>query len=439
MADDTSTLLHPAAAASAVRAVRSFELVAADGKRFGPFETRATVGSAASNDVVVDDPTVSRFHCEIVRDVRGLVLTDVGSKNGTFAEGVRVLSAILEPGATVRAGDTALELVVAAQPTLVEDSARASFGKLIGSSEKMRALFRLLERLASVDTPVLVHGETGSGKELVARALHDEGRRKDGPFVVFDCGAVAPTLVESELFGHVQGAFTGANADRAGAFERAQGGTLFLDEIGELPAELQPKLLRALESKTVRRVGGDQELTIEARVVAATHRDLRQMVNDGSFREDLYHRLAVFAVRIPPLRERPEDIEPLARTFLASALAGTDFSADEAPALTAASLAGLRARPWSGNVRELKNVIERALVLGDLEAAANGDLASTLYEGSTPTPSTMEDAKKQFEREYLVRLLARHDGNRAAAAEEADVHVKSLGRLLRRHGLTSTE
>jgi DNA-binding NtrC family response regulator len=253
--------------------------------------------------------------------------------------------------------------------------------------------------------------------------------------VVFDCGAVAPTLAESELFGHVRGAFTGADADREGAFERAAGGTLFLDEIGELDSALQPKLLRALESKTVRRVGGAEERAVDVRVVAATHRDLRKMVNAGTFREDLFHRIAVFLLRVPPLRERPDDIEALAQHFLARALAGTDFSA--APKITPASLSTLVSRAWTGNVRELRNVVERALVLGDLELAVAGDLSSGLAEREAEGLS-LEEAKRRFERSYLVRLLARHDGDRAAAATEADVHVKSLGRLLRRHGLVQS-
>ncbi|MCB9646831.1 MAG: sigma 54-interacting transcriptional regulator [Deltaproteobacteria bacterium] len=434
MSDVSQTLLHPAARRPGLRAERSFVLVVG-ATRHGPFERAASVGAAPSNQVVLPDPTVSRFHFEITRGALGLRVVDVGSTNGTFVNGVRVFDAVLEDGAELRAGDTRLRVEVEPVPRYVQDDAPASFGGLIGESPAMRRLLELLVRLAAVDTPVLVQGETGSGKELVARALHDEGRRKAGPFVVFDCGAVAASLAESELFGHVRGAFTGADVERAGAFERAHGGTLFLDEIGELEPGLQPKLLRALESRKVRPLGGDKEREIDVRVVAATHRDLRQMVNAGTFREDLYHRLAVFALRVPPLRERPEDIAPLARHFLSRALAGTDFAKD-ALELTPASLARLSARSFSGNVRELRNVIERALVLGDLESAARGDLEPGLAE---PGAEGIEAAKRRFERHYLVRLLAKHSGDRAAAAEEAELHVKSLGRLLRRHGLTQRE
>ncbi|MEQ9495269.1 MAG: sigma 54-interacting transcriptional regulator [Deltaproteobacteria bacterium] len=434
MTDDAQTRLQVGAQHPVIRAERPFVLRVGDVEH-GPFMGSVSVGSAASNGVVLDDPTVSRFHFELSRDQRGIRIVDVGSKNGTFVGDARVRDATIDSGAHIRVGDTVLELSVNDTPELVQDDKRSGFGGLMGTSPAMQALFRLLEKLAAVDTPVLVQGETGTGKDLVARALHEQGRRAAGPFVVFDCGAVAPTLAESELFGHVRGAFTGADADREGAFERAAGGTLFLDEIGELDSALQPKLLRALESKTVRRVGGAEERAVDVRVVAATHRDLRQMVNAGTFREDLFHRIAVFLVRVPPLRERPDDIEALAQHFLARALAGTDFSA--APKITPASLSTLVSRAWTGNVRELRNVVERALVLGDLELAVAGDLSSGLVEREAEGLS-LEEAKRRFERSYLVRLLARHDGDRAAAATEADVHVKSLGRLLRRHGLVQS-
>ena len=435
-ANDGQTLLHPASQRCVVRAERPFTLVVGD-VTHGPFVERASVGSARGNDVALEDPTVSRFHFEITRRRDGLHVVDVGSKNGTFVNGVRVVDAILEGASELRAGDTTVAVRVQERPELVEEPYRTHFGQLLGQSAPMQQLFRLLGRLALVDTPVLVHGETGSGKELVARALHEEGRREAGPFVVFDCGAVAPTLAESELFGHARGAFTGADVAREGAFERADGGTLFLDEIGELDPALQPKLLRALESKTIRPVGGDADRKVDVRVVSATHRDLRQMVNDGRFREDLFHRIAVFTLRVPPLRERPDDLVVLAQHFLTRALAGTDFSAASAPSLTSASIARLTTRSWSGNVRELKNVIERALVLGDLEAAAQGDIETSFTDREDDLD--LENAKRRFERQYLVRLLAKHDGDRALAAQEADVHIKSLGRLLRRHGLTQKD
>lgn len=431
--DDGQTRLQVGATTPVIRAERPFVLRVGE-RELGPFMGSVSVGTAAANGVVLEDPLVSRFHFELSRVKEGIRLVDVGSKNGTFVGAARVRDAVIDSGARIRVGETVLELWVSDVPELVEDEAHAGFGGLIGSSPAMQALFRLLAKLAAVDTPVLVQGETGTGKDLVARALHSEGRRAAGPFVVFDCGAVAASLAESELFGHVRGAFTGAEVDREGAFERAHGGTLFLDEIGELDAALQPKLLRALESRSVRRVGGGEERVVDVRVVAATHRDLRQMVNAGTFREDLYHRIAVFLVRVPALRERVEDVALLAQHFLARALAGTDFSA--APAITGASVAALMGRAWSGNVRELRNVVERALVLGDLELAVSGDLSSGLGErGAEEGGVSLEEAKRRFERSYLVRLLARHEGDRAKAAEEAGVHVKSLGRLMRRHGL----
>jgi transcriptional regulator with GAF, ATPase, and Fis domain len=418
------------------------------GKSFGPLAPPVRIGSARGNDVIIADPTVSRFHCSIERGPEGPIIVDSGSKNGTFLGAHRIRDAYLSESALVRMGKTALSVRLAANTRVVEISARKSFGGLVGESHAMRALFATLGRLALADVPVLIEGETGSGKELVARALHSESARKDQPFVVVDCGAVAPSLVESELFGHVRGAFTGADASRTGAFELANGGTLFLDEIGELPLPLQPKLLRVIETGMIKPLGAAREIAVSVRFLAATHRNLRQMVNDGTFREDLYFRLAVLPVRVPPLRERLEDIALLARHFLTRALSAT-LSGPSAPPggtppladLTAESLNILRAQPWPGNVRELKNVIERAVIIGDEAAVSRGELAETLRaQGASERrgdsePVALEEAKRRFEREYLIKLLARHQDDLKRAAEEASIHPKSLQRLIRRHNL----
>src|ERR1019366_649020 len=260
----------------------------------------------------------------------------------------------------VRVGQWRLTLRVAGAPREVALSGSARFGEAVGGTLVMRALFARLEGAATTDETVLLVGESGTGKELLARAIHDASARRDHAFVVFDCSAVAPTLVESELFGFVKGAFTAPDRERAGIFEQAHGGTLFLEEVGELPVDLQPKLLRALEARQFRRVGGNAWQAFDARIVAATHRDLAARMKSGEFRQDLYYRLAVLEARSPPLRERRDDIELLVERFLAA----------QTPPLTVHdlppnSLAMLRAHDWPGNVRELKNTLARLVVFQD--------------------------------------------------------------------------
>ncbi len=420
-----------------IEAIRSFSLVEIKpqgGARWGPFDRRCRLGSAQGNDAVLSDEAVSRFHCVIQRTPDGLLLRDVGSTNGTRVGGCRVVEGFLEDGATLELGRTALRLELAKTPKVQERSEAESFGELVGTSRAMRALFAMLRRLSPAQAPVLIEGETGTGKELVARALHDHSARSAGPFVVVDCGAIAPTLIERELFGHEKGAFTGADESRPGAFEAAQGGTIFLDELGELPLALQPKLLRVLEAKTVKRIGSLQERKVDIRVLAATHRSLGKMINEGRFREDLYFRLAVCLVEVPPLRTRPNDIKALALHFLQNALE------ERAPSeLSAPTQALLSAHPWPGNVRELRNTVERALILSEPERIEAGDLSQglrrTVRRAEDPLQLPLEESKRQFERQYLIKLLSRFPGKRAEAALLAGIHPKSLQRLLRRHGL----
>lgn len=439
---DTNGTLH--LGNSPVLAVRDFYLEVSEGplagRSFGPLSVPARVGSAEANEVRLLDPSVSRFHFSVERDARGLVLSDAGSTNGTFLGAFRVVRAFLEDGAKIRAGKTVLTFRTAKEARVVPLSERRTFGRLLGESAAMRSLFAVLERLAKVEAPVLIEGPTGTGKELIARALHEEGTLAGRPFVVVDCGAVAPTLIESELFGHQKGAFTGAEQARAGAFELADGGTLFLDEIGELPLALQPKLLRALETGVIRPIGSEKERAVRVRVISATHRNLRQMVNQGSFREDLYFRLAVCPVHVPALAERPEDLGVLVGHFLRSALVATGFEG-EAPAPSAETLEFLRGQSLSGNVRELRNLVERVVILGEPSQVQAGDLAPALralaFGERSPTSERLplEEAKRRFEREYLVHLVTRHQGDFRAAAVEAGIHPKSLQRLIRRHAL----
>ncbi|RMH43498.1 MAG: FHA domain-containing protein [Deltaproteobacteria bacterium] len=399
---------------------------------------RLAIGSHPSNDLVVVDPKVSRFHLRIEASDRGLRAIDTNSANGTAVNGVRVRDAYLDDGAVIAIGDSQIAVRRLDGDVEVELSADDRFGDAVGRSVAMREVFALARRAAATHMPVLLLGETGTGKDVIARAIHAHSPVGRGPFVVFDAGAVAPTLIESELFGHVRGAFTGADSDRPGVFERATGGTLFIDEIGELPLHLQPKLLRALEARRIVRVGDTREIDVHPRIVAATHRDLRALVDQGAFRSDLYYRLAVLPIEIPPLRERREDIPLLAGHFLRDLLdAGGRDPRWLLPHLEEA-FASLAHHDWPGNVRELRNAIERAAALADPAALARDGLTQ-LVELRASVARTrrawlpLEQARAQFDREYLRDLVDAHGGDLRAAAATAGIHPKSLERLLRRH------
>ncbi len=407
------------------------------------------LGTGAGSDLRLSDPTVSRLHCELVRRIDGGIrIVDQGSTNGTYVDGVRVHVAELAAGAGIRLGATVLSVAAVGERLSVELSARHRFGETIGKSTEMRRLYTILEKVAPTDSSVLIQGETGTGKELVARAIHDASPRAKAPFVVVDCGAIAENLIESELFGHVRGAFSGAVADRRGLVEQADGGTLFLDEIGELPPALQPRLLRAIESFEVRRVGSNTSRHVNLRVVAATNRPLARSVNEGSFREDLYYRLAVVEIHLPPLRARREDIPLLAEHFFRR------YAGEKEP-LPPELLSSLTSRAWPGNVRELRNYVQRSVSLGyaSLErgtsvgydpgqagaAAAAAALASDATAPVVPIHLPLKDARaawnEQFELIYVKALLAKTDGNVTRAAELAGVNRRSLQRLVASLGL----
>ncbi|MGF1469250.1 MAG: sigma 54-interacting transcriptional regulator [Sandaracinaceae bacterium] len=411
------------------------------------------VGKARDNDLVLMDDTVSRAHCEIVRDRRGYLLRDLGSTNGTLLDGARIKEAWLKPGAVITVGNVELKVRPNAERIELLPSEEERFGDVVGGALAMREIFGLLERLGPTDATVLIGGETGTGKDVLARAIHASGPRADRPFIVVDCGAVVGSLIESELFGHERGAFTGATASRQGAFELADGGTLFLDEIGELPLDLQPKLLRALEQRAIRRVGGNHPTRVDIRVIAASKRNLKMEVERGKFREDLYFRLAVVPVELPPLRERREDIPLLAEHLLAD-LARADASGETPRRLSRASLDALMAHDWPGNVRELRNVLERAAYLSRASGHDEVRLSGLPVAGGTsPSGSSGADAdlppfvdgqsyretraewEAVFERRYVRWLLDRHDGNVSAAARAADMDRKYLYKLARKHDL----
>ena len=398
---------------------------------------RVRVGSHPSNDLVLDDPSVSRFHFDLVRRKDGWIVRDSGSTNGTMIRGVRIGEALLPPGEVhLDVADSRVRVEEAGWGAEVDLLDQPTFGTLFGRSIAMRKLFAILERVAAHDTNVLIEGESGTGKELVATEIVRRSARSRKPLVVVDCGAISPTLIESELFGHARGAFTGADRDRTGAFEAANGGTLFLDEIGELPLELQPKLLRALEAREVRKLGETQARKVDVRVVTATNRVLEREVNEGRFREDLYFRLSVVTVRVPPLRERPEDIALLVDAFL-DALGGKA----SAHLFSAEVLEHMSRHPWPGNVRELRTYVERAIVFHSADTPIQSSRTASTPPAA-PTPDielSFGEAKARavaaFEEAYFAALLAWADGNISRAARKAKMDRMHLHRLAQHYGL----
>jgi DNA-binding NtrC family response regulator len=392
------------------------------------------VGTHASNDVVLQDPAVSRFHCRLMREEGAWRVRDWGSLNGTRLEGVRIRDADLPIDAALMLGDSSVRVRAIAPAEQAVVPMVPAFGQLAGSSVAMRKLFGLLEKVGPSDINVLIEGESGTGKELVANEILQRSPRAEKPFVVVDCGAISPNLVESELFGHTRGSFTGADRDRIGAFESADGGTVFLDEVGELPLELQPKLLRAIEAQEIRRVGETRSRKVNVRVVSATNRDLEREVNRGRFREDLYFRLAVMSVHVPALRERLDDLVILVRVFL-QALGVPD----EERLFTPAVFAEMARHDWPGNVRELRNYVERSVVLQ--KAGPTMRRGSSSATGSTPPDITVpfriakEASIDAFERGYLAALLEAAGNNMSKAARMAGMDRMYLHRLVQKHGL----
>lgn len=401
--------------------------------------TRAefSVGAGEGNSLVLQDSAVSRHHFTITVAERGFLLRDLDSTNGTYLAGFRVESAYLEPGASISAGVTMLVFDPLDEELQEPLSQQIRFGDVLGKSVVMRRIFGLLTRIARSDATVLLEGETGTGKGLFARTIHKTSDRAAGPFVVVDCGSIPPTLIESELFGYVKGAFTGATEDRPGAFESARGGTIFLDEIGELPLELQPKLLRALEERVVKRVGSQTPVPLDVRVVAATNRDLRQAVNRGTFRSDLFYRLDIMRLRIPPLRERREDVPMLVTHFF------HQLSGDSRRAPPPDLVETLERHDWPGNVRELRSAVERAVITGDpaLWAGLMQEAPAAPRAGDDPyefDPSrSFRDAKalatSRWERWYVTELMTQNEQNLSKAARAARMDRSHLRQLVRRY------
>jgi len=430
--------------------VRRFRLTATEGPaaglRWESSGDSSSIGSQQGNDLLIPDPTVSRYHCEIVVEGNRAAVIDLGSKNGVVLDGVHVKHAYLRDGSLLRLGASVIRFDLATEVNRVLMSEHRTFGKLVGISTAMRHVFAVLERAAATDATVLLEGETGTGKGEATEALHRASPRRARPLVTVDCGAIPGNLLESELFGHERGSFTGAVAQRVGAFEEADGGTVFLDEIGEMPAELQPKLLRVLETRTIRRVGGTGTVKVDVRIVAATNRDLRAEVNAGRFRADLYFRLAVVRVALPSLRQRPEDL-PLVAESLLRRLGADD---DQLTLLSSpAVVERLAGAAWPGNVRELRNYLERCMVFQDALPLADEPAMPVARASAAGAPAdadvlalpltvARDRAAMEFERRYLELLLASHD-KMVSAAAAAGIGRVYLYKLMAKHGLRRGE
>lgn len=385
---------------------------------------RLLIGQSPVCDIRLADKAASRRHAAVELDGDVLRITDLDSTNGTFVNGIMVKEAVLRGGELIVVGNTAIQWSLEDSATESCASTRTSFGRTLGASPAMRLLYPLCERVAASDIPVLIEGETGTGKELLAESLHEASPRAEGPFVVFDCTTISPQLLEGELFGHVRGAFTGADADRQGLFEAAHGGTLFIDEIGDLDLALQAKLLRAVERHEIRRVGGSAWTKVDVRIVAATRRDLDREIQARRFRDDLFFRLAVARLELPPLRKRTGDIALLTRCFCV--LLGR-----EPGELPPSVLQRFERHGWPGNVRELYNAVARQLALGEVrlgeDASATGtgtdptDFIDGLVARRVPLPQARQQVRMELERRYVERMLEAHGGNVARAAAECGI------------------
>ncbi|HSR98460.1 MAG TPA: sigma 54-interacting transcriptional regulator [Kofleriaceae bacterium] len=437
------------------------------------------IGSMDDNDVVLGDDTVSRYHCRIAQEDNGYVLVDNRSTNGSFVNKVRIREAFLKPGSIVSVGQSQLRFNAREEEVEIVPSRSDHCAGLIGGNARMREIYAIIEKIAPTATTVVIDGETGTGKEVVAQAIHSLSPRARNDFVVFDCGAVPPNLIESELFGHEKGSFTGAVMTRQGLFEQADGGTLFLDELGELPLDLQPKLLRALEQREVRRVGSAKAAKVDVRIIAATNRNLEDEVRAGRFRQDLFYRLSVVRLHLPALRDRSDDVPLLAQHFLDHGAFNRKPSSPGVRSVSREATTALQAYPWPGNVRELVNVVERAVSFCDTDtielsdlpdyvrtakappsresvparrmSTASGPIAapSVSMNPNTPAPAppeellaegvTFKDAKERwvasFERDYILQLLRRNNGNISHAARAADIDRKYFRKLMKKYDI----
>ncbi len=389
------------------------------------------VGRHPDNDLTLSDEEISRFHFVLRKMGEGYQLVDK-SRNGTFINGERVTSAFVNPHDEIQIGPWRAVFVsenASEKETVVKKTTISkTFAGMVGVSAAMQRVFKMIDKAAPTDVTVLVVGETGTGKELVARAIHDRSPRERRPYVALNCGAISPHLIESELFGHERGAFTGAAGRHLGVFEQARGGTLFLDEIGELPLELQPKLLRVLEERKFRRVGGTEDIMADVRIVAATHRHLEQMSREGKFREDLYFRLFAVPIDLPPLRERTEDIPHLVNFFLET------LSQSEDHRMSPEAMQRMVQSPWRGNIRELKNVMTRTLLFAPREEIGPQDILF-LSEAPVSAKSSLQDVEKGA----ILSALKENNWNKKETAECLGIAKSTLFHKIKEYDIQTPE
>ncbi len=434
-----------------------------------------TIGSLDDNNLVVKDDSVSRYHAQIIQADDSYVIKDLESTNGTWVNQVRIKEAYLSPGCLLRFGSAEFIFQPLDEEVAVVPSTEEKFGDIVGGNVKMREIYGILEKIAPTNATVVIEGETGTGKEVIAHTLHKMSLRAKKPFVVFDCGAVPESLIESELFGHEKGSFTGAIMTRQGLFELAQGGTMFLDELGELSLELQPKLLRVLEQREVRRVGAAKPIPVDVRVIAATNRKLEEEVRNNRFREDLFYRLSVVRIFLPPLRERIDDLPLLVKHFLKNSSFNRDLNGNlKLRSISREALRAMTQYMWPGNVRELLNVVERACSLADGDCIELGDLPEhiarcvgnqesqpeapvaeivqpkaesesssvEIHPAADYTNKTFKEAKEawlaSFEGEYIRALLERNNYNISQASRESEIDRKYFRKLMKKYGIANS-
>ena len=396
-----------------------------EGHRYQIEKEKITFGTNEDNDLVLNDEFVSRHHGEIYFRKGEFFIRDLGSRNGTFINGKRVKGSIIESGCRIETGNTGFVFILSEDTAILLDRKEDHLGEIIGKSQKIQVLFTFCKKAASCDATVLINGETGTGKELIAKTIHSLSRRSSGPFITIDCGSIPRDLIESELFGHEKGAFTGAQNQRKGAFERGHKGTVFLDEIGELPKEMQPKLLRILEEREFKRVGGDTHIQTDIRVIAATNKELNVEITKGNFREDLFFRLYVIPISLPTLRERKEDIPLLTDYFIKKNQMLSETGSQLT--ITDEALKNMADYSWPGNVRELRNIIDRAIVNSDMHQISAEDIQfiPTIKEEGKSFSSS-HASLEEVEKQTIINALKEQGGNKKATAKVLGIAYSTM-------------
>ncbi len=398
------------------------------GKEFVIDKGLLRIGSKKENDVVIEDNTVSRFHAQIEEKKGQYIIKDLNSTNGTFVDDLRVSEAFLNEGSIIRLGNTGLRFIPVEEKIELTPSKKDRFGDIVGKSSKMKEVFGILEKVSKTDATILISGETGTGKELVAKAIHKNSLRARNPFVVIDCGSIVRSLIESELFGHEKGAFTGAASARQGAFETAHTGTIFLDEIGELELEMQPRLLRVLEEREVRRVGSTKTMPVDVRIIAATNRDLSKEIKAGRLREDLFYRLSVIQIELPSLRKRKDDIPLLIDFFI------KESKTRKVKGAAPETLKILANYNWPGNIRELRNVIDRAIALGASDYIEPKDLI-LLKPSEKQTADLSGKTLEEIEKSAIMQTLKANKGNKTTTAKALGIAYSTLFEKMKKYGI----